>query len=66
LIKSIKLYSSTKGTLREEICSRIINSTTQVYLGNMGLLHAFSRVAQLSKHVYNKREGPTLSKVLML
>jgi hypothetical protein len=38
LIKSIEPYSSTKGTLREEICLRLIKPTTQVYLGNVGLL----------------------------
>jgi len=38
MIKSIEPYSSTKGTLREEVCSRLIKPTTQVYLGNMGLL----------------------------
>jgi hypothetical protein len=38
LIKSIEPYSSTKGTLREEVCSRLIKPTTQVYLGNVGLL----------------------------
>jgi len=40
LIKSIELYSSTKGTLREEVCSRLIKPTTQVYLGNVRLLTA--------------------------
>jgi hypothetical protein len=38
VIKSIEPYSSTKGTLREEVCSRLIKPTTQVYLGNVGLL----------------------------
>jgi hypothetical protein len=38
MIKSIEPYSSTKGTLREEVCSRLIKPTTQVYLGNVGLL----------------------------
>jgi len=38
MIKSIEPYSSTKGTLREEVCSRFIKPTTQVYLGNVGLL----------------------------
>jgi hypothetical protein len=38
LIKSLEPYSSTKGTLREEVCSRLIKPTTQVYLGNVGLL----------------------------
>jgi hypothetical protein len=38
MIKSIESYSSTKGTLREEVCSRLIKPTTQVYLGNVGLL----------------------------
>jgi hypothetical protein len=38
LIKSSEPYSSTKGTLREEVCSRLIKPTTQVYLGNVGLL----------------------------
>jgi hypothetical protein len=42
LIKSIEPYSSTKGTLRKEICSRLIKPTTQVYLGNVGLLTLFS------------------------
>jgi len=38
VIKSIEPYSSTKGTLREEVCSRLIKPTTQVYIGNVGLL----------------------------
>jgi len=38
MIKSIEPYSSTKGTLRVEVCSRLIKPTTQVYLGNVGLL----------------------------
>jgi hypothetical protein len=36
--KSIEPYSSTKGILREEVCSRLTKPTTQVYLGNVGLL----------------------------
>jgi hypothetical protein len=38
MINSIEPYSSTKGTLREEVYSRLIKPTTQVYLGNMRLL----------------------------
>jgi hypothetical protein len=38
LIKFIEPYSSTKGTLREEVCSRLIKPTTQAYHGNVGLL----------------------------
>jgi len=38
MIKSIKSYSSTEGTLIEDVCSRLIKLTTQVYLGNVGLL----------------------------
>jgi hypothetical protein len=38
VIKSIEPYSFTKGTFREEVCSRLIKPTTQVYLGNVGLL----------------------------
>jgi hypothetical protein len=38
LIKFIEPYSSTKDTLREEVCSRLIKFTTQVYLGNVRLL----------------------------
>jgi hypothetical protein len=38
LIKSIEPYSFTKDTLREEVCLRLINPTTQVYLGNVELL----------------------------
>jgi hypothetical protein len=38
MIKSIEPYSSTKCTLREEFCSRLIKLTTQVYLGNVELL----------------------------
>jgi len=38
IIKSIESYSSTKDTLREEVCSRLIKPTTQTYLSNVGLL----------------------------
>jgi hypothetical protein len=38
MIKSIEPYSSKKCTLREEVCSRLIKPTTQVYLDNVGLL----------------------------
>jgi hypothetical protein len=38
MIKFIEPYSSTKGTLREEVCSKLIKPTTQVYLSNVGLL----------------------------
>jgi hypothetical protein len=38
MIKSIESYYFTKGTLREEVCLRLIKLTTQVYLGNVGLL----------------------------
>jgi hypothetical protein len=38
LIKFIEPYSSTKGTLREEVCSRLIKPTIQVYLSNVRLL----------------------------
>jgi hypothetical protein len=38
LKKFIEPYSSTKGTLRKDVCSRLIKPTTQVYLGNVGLL----------------------------
>jgi hypothetical protein len=38
MIKFIEPYSSTKGTLIEEVCSRLIKPTTQAYLGNVGLL----------------------------
>jgi len=38
MIKSIKPYSSTKGTLRKEVCSKLIKPTTQVYLDNVRLL----------------------------
>jgi hypothetical protein len=38
MIKSIKPYSSTKDTLREDVCLRFIKPTTQAYLGNVGLL----------------------------
>jgi subtilisin family serine protease len=38
LIKFIEPYSSTKDTLREEVCLRFIKPTTQVYLGNVRLL----------------------------
>jgi hypothetical protein len=41
MIKSIEPYSSTKGILREEVCLRLIKPTTQVYLGNVGLLTLF-------------------------
>jgi hypothetical protein len=37
LIKSIDSYSSTKGTLREDVCLRLIKPTTQVYLNNVTL-----------------------------
>jgi len=37
-VKVHESYSSTKGTLREEVCSRLIKPTTQVYLGNVELL----------------------------
>jgi hypothetical protein len=53
LIKFIEPYSSTKGTLREDVCLRLIKPTTQVYLGNVGLLTRSLRVILLSKHVYN-------------
>jgi hypothetical protein len=39
MIKSIEHYSSTKGTLREEVCSRLIKPTTQIYLGQCGTLN---------------------------
>jgi hypothetical protein len=32
MIKSIEPYSSTKGTLRKDVCSKLIKPTTQVYL----------------------------------
>jgi len=38
LIKFIEPYTSTKGTLREEVCSRLIKPTSQAYLGNVRLL----------------------------
>jgi hypothetical protein len=38
MIKSIEPYSSTKDTLREYVCSRLIKPTTQVCLGNVELL----------------------------
>jgi hypothetical protein len=38
MIKFIEYYSSTNGTLREEVCSRLIKPTTQIYLGNVRLL----------------------------
>jgi hypothetical protein len=38
MIKSSEPYSSTKGTLRKEVCSRLIKPTTQAYLGNVRLL----------------------------
>jgi hypothetical protein len=38
MIMSIKPYSPKKGTSREEVYSRLIKPTTQVYLGNVGLL----------------------------
>jgi hypothetical protein len=38
MIKSIEPYSFTKGTLRKNVYSRLIKPTTQVYLGNVGLL----------------------------
>jgi hypothetical protein len=38
ILKSLEPYSFPKGTLREEVCSRLIKSTTHAYLGNVGLL----------------------------
>jgi hypothetical protein len=38
LIKFIEPYSSTKSTLKEKVCSRLIKPITQVYLDNVGLL----------------------------
>jgi hypothetical protein len=38
MIKFIKHYSFTKGTLKKEVCLRLIKPTTQVYTGNVGLL----------------------------
>jgi len=38
MIKSIEPYSSTKDTLRKEVCSRFIKPTTQVYLTKVRLL----------------------------
>jgi hypothetical protein len=38
MIKSNEPYSSTKGTLRKEVCSRLIKPTTQTYPSNVGLL----------------------------
>jgi hypothetical protein len=44
MIKFIEPYSSTKGTLREDVCSRLIKPTTQVYIGNVGLLTDISHL----------------------
>jgi hypothetical protein len=38
MITSIEPYSFPKGTLKEEVCSRLIKPTTQAYIGNVGLL----------------------------
>jgi len=38
VLKSLEPYSFPKGTSREEVCSRLIKPTTQVYLGNVRLL----------------------------
>jgi hypothetical protein len=38
MLKPIEPYSSTKGTLKEEVCSRLIKSTTKAYLDNVKLL----------------------------
>jgi hypothetical protein len=51
MIKSIEPYSSTKGTLREEVCLRLIKLTTQVYLGNVGLL------TQITKNNNNNKKS---------
>jgi hypothetical protein len=42
MIKFIEPYSFTKSTLKEEICSRLIQPTTQVYLGNVEFIKHFS------------------------
>jgi hypothetical protein len=34
----LSLTLPSKGTLREEVCSRLIKPTTQAYLGNVELL----------------------------
>jgi hypothetical protein len=35
IVKSNEPYSFTKGTLREDVCSMLIKSTTQAYLSNL-------------------------------
>lgn len=42
IIKFIELYSSTKDTLREEVCSRLTKPTTHLYLGTVEFLTHFS------------------------
>jgi hypothetical protein len=68
ILKSLEPYSFSKGTSREEVCSRLIKPTTQTYLGNVRLLtRPFTCGIFLPKHVFNiGREGPILSKGLWL
>jgi hypothetical protein len=59
MIKSIESYYFTKGTLREEVCLRLIKPTTQVYLGNVGLLVRLVRNnIQYSNQVFIQKPIP--------
>jgi hypothetical protein len=38
ILNSLELYLFSKGSSRKKVCSRLIKPTTQIYLGNIGLL----------------------------
>jgi hypothetical protein len=66
LIKFTEPYSSTKGTLREEVCSRLIKPTTHAYLSNVRLLTRFLTYDTIVQTRIQHDGRPTLSKTLKL